>query len=256
LLLRVERPGGGHDEIYLARGLTIGRTEANTIVLPDDDSVDRTHAFLEVDADGRAWLRCIEPDSSLDAGGTAVPELALEAGTRFQVGRTRFQCIAGQGGVDRPEPSAPASCPLCGSARVRPDEEGIRDCPDCNEPILAIRLEPHGAVLLLPAVYGSHGAQRYVTRGGMGLVLKGAHELGRKPVAIKVLLPGELAARCDSDRFEREAAMMARVEHPTVVKLLDHGRAGRFHYLVLEWIDGPTSPGNRRLEPIRQAAEL
>ena len=40
LLLRVSRPDGHADEFYLAGGLTIGRTLANTVVLGDDESVD------------------------------------------------------------------------------------------------------------------------------------------------------------------------------------------------------------------------
>ena len=32
--------------------------------------------------------------------------------------------------------------------------------------------------------------------------------------------------------------MLERVRHPNVVKLLDHGHAGRCPYLVLEWIEG------------------
>lgn len=36
-LLRFRRQADHFEEIYVARGLTIGRTPANTIVLPDDE---------------------------------------------------------------------------------------------------------------------------------------------------------------------------------------------------------------------------
>src|SRR3954449_2577402 len=83
LLLRVQRPDGHSDEFYLAGGLTIGRSVANTVVLAEDDTVDRTHARVEI-ADGGARLRCVEPDSSLTVGGEAVRELPLDAGVRFR----------------------------------------------------------------------------------------------------------------------------------------------------------------------------
>ena len=34
--------------------------------------------------------------------------------------------------------------------------------------------------------------------------------------------------------------MLSRVQHPNVVKLLDHGKAGRYDFLALEWIEGPS----------------
>ena len=46
------------------------------------------------------------------------------------------------------------------------------------------------------------------------------------------------------------------MQHPNIVRLLDHGRAGTYNYLVMEWIDGPslrqvianTNQANRLLE--------
>src|SRR3954447_12096082 len=84
LLLRVTRPDGHADEFYLAGGLTIGRSVANTVVLADDDSADRAHARVEVN-DGGARLRCVEADGLLSVGQAAVRELDLGAGVRFRV---------------------------------------------------------------------------------------------------------------------------------------------------------------------------
>ncbi len=33
---------------------------------------------------------------------------------------------------------------------------------------------------------------------------------------------------------------MGRMQHPNIVRLLDHGRAGTYNYLVMEWIQGPS----------------
>src|SRR4051794_11115384 len=116
LLLRVQRPDGHSDEFYLAGGLTIGRTLANTVVLADDDSVDRTHARVEVRDDGSARLRCIEPDSTLTMAGRAVRELPLEAGIRFRIGRTEIECVPGRRGCEEGPLRARATCPFCDSA--------------------------------------------------------------------------------------------------------------------------------------------
>lgn len=58
---------------------------------------------------------------------------------------------------------------------------------------------------------------------------------GRRAV-LKVLRTGHVDARW----FDREARMLARVEHPHVGRLIDAGRHGPVPYVVLELIDGTT----------------
>jgi hypothetical protein len=75
--------------------------------------------------------------------------------------------------------------------------------------------------------------------GGMATVYKGEHQLLRKGVAIKILLP-EIAVDTDmAARFEAEAVAAARLDHPNCVGISDFGRtaAGQL-YLVMELIDG------------------
>ena len=240
MLLRVRRPGGPAEEIYLASGLTIGRSVANGIVLADDNAVDRTHARVEVADDGSARLRCVEPGGMLTVDGMAVRELTLDAGVRFQVGRAEFECVSGRG-AEGYSPRTRSTCPFCGSTAVPTTGADARPCPDCNNPVLPIPPDPHAPdPVLVPAAYGSYRVDRYAARGGMGLVLRGTREGGGEPVAIKVLLPGTILDHRDAGRFEHEVVMLARVRHPNVVKMLDHGMVGRCPYLVLEWIEGPS----------------
>jgi serine/threonine protein kinase len=75
--------------------------------------------------------------------------------------------------------------------------------------------------------------------GGMATVYRAEHQLLRKSVAVKLLLPelvgeGDLAAR-----FEREAVAAARLDHPNVVSITDFGRTtdGQM-FLVMEFLEG------------------
>jgi len=77
-------------------------------------------------------------------------------------------------------------------------------------------------------------------RGGMGLVYRARDERLGRSVAIKVL-PQRFAA--DSDRrkrFEREARLIAALNHPNVATIhgLDH--EGGVHFLILELVAGET----------------
>jgi len=93
----------------------------------------------------------------------------------------------------------------------------------------------------------------------MGAVYRGERlKLGRA-VAIKIMhdaLPDELASR---GRFEREAKLMARLEHPHCVSVIDFGLHEGKPYLVMELVRGTSLldvlAKSGRIEPAR-AAEL
>ncbi len=89
--------------------------------------------------------------------------------------------------------------------------------------------------------------QVLVGQGGMGAVYRARHKKLDRLVAIKVLRP--TAAEEDSvsfaERFEREARVLAKLDHPHIVRIYDFGRAEEdedegkgFFYLVLEYVDG------------------
>lgn len=79
----------------------------------------------------------------------------------------------------------------------------------------------------------------FIGRGGMGAVYKARQRALDRPVAIKVL-PPDMSDRPDfAVRFEREAFSMARLNHPNIITVYDHGRTeeGRL-YIVMEFVDG------------------
>ena len=98
-----------------------------------------------------------------------------------------------------------------------------------------------------------------LAEGAMGSVVRAERiGLGRE-VAIKLMhavLPGALAGR---ERFEREARLMAKLEHPHCVSVIDFGLVEDKPYLVMELVRGHslhqviTSAG--RLPP-RRAADI
>jgi len=92
-----------------------------------------------------------------------------------------------------------------------------------------------------PSTYGKCVVERKLGEGGMGAVYYGHHESLDVPVAIKVL-PRYLDIKDPeyAHRFFREARLAARLSHPNIVRVLDSGTEGNHHYLVMEYIDGPT----------------
>lgn len=78
----------------------------------------------------------------------------------------------------------------------------------------------------------------FVGRGGMGCVFKARQPQLDRMVALK-LLPRELGADPHfSERFNREARVLAKLSHPNIVGVYDFGMAAGFHYLLMEFVDG------------------
>lgn len=93
----------------------------------------------------------------------------------------------------------------------------------------------------VPTQLGSYRIEGEIARGGMGLVLRGRHEVLARDVAIKLLLP---TARGDQECFERfllEAQATARLRHPGIVAIHDVARDPQgTPYLVMDYIQGQT----------------
>jgi eukaryotic-like serine/threonine-protein kinase len=91
-------------------------------------------------------------------------------------------------------------------------------------------------------------------QGGMGAVYRAHDRTHGETVAIKVTNDtGE------ARRFAREAEILARFEHPAIVRYLTHGRTSLGErYLVMEWVEGETlrSVLDRRLLGVRQTLVL
>lgn len=74
--------------------------------------------------------------------------------------------------------------------------------------------------------------------GGMGAVYKARQPQLDRIVAIKIL-SSELADEPTfAERFNREARVLAKLNHPNIVGVFDFGTAGPFCYLVMEYVDG------------------
>ena len=69
--------------------------------------------------------------------------------------------------------------------------------------------------------------------GGMGAVYRAHDRTRNAPVALKLL-----SQIVPSERFEREAGVLAELRHPRIVSYLDQGVTDEGQYLVMEWLDG------------------
>jgi len=88
----------------------------------------------------------------------------------------------------------------------------------------------------------------------MGLIFRALDRLEGVEVAVKVLRGDDPG---DVERFEREAAILAELHHPSVVRYLTHGQtsAGE-RYLVMEWLEGEDLRQRLARQPLTAAESL
>ncbi len=94
--------------------------------------------------------------------------------------------------------------------------------------------------------------------GGMGVVYKAQDLKLRRDVAIKVL-PEKFAQDWERlARFEREAKLLASLNHPNIATIYGLEESEAVHYLVLELVEGETLAEHVATEPlkVKQALEL
>ena len=97
-----------------------------------------------------------------------------------------------------------------------------------------------------------------VARGGMGIVYRARDPALDRLVAVKVLSRPWGISADDRARAEREALLLARLDHPHVVRILAAGTTDGRPYLVMEWVPGETLAARieRGTLPPREAARI
>lgn len=90
-----------------------------------------------------------------------------------------------------------------------------------------------------------------IGQGGMAHVYRARDRVLGRPVAIKILRPEYASDENLLARFQREARAAAALLHPNIVSVYDVGQDGDRHYIVMEYMPGPTLK-----EVIRQRAPL
>src|SRR5271156_912942 len=90
-----------------------------------------------------------------------------------------------------------------------------------------------------PARVGKYQVIDHIASGGMGSVYRATDVDSGCEVALKILGSESSPRRAsDIERFRREAASAAKLNHENIVKLYDSGEFENLHFLALEFVDG------------------
>ncbi|MBA3469118.1 MAG: SUMF1/EgtB/PvdO family nonheme iron enzyme [Herpetosiphonaceae bacterium] len=141
-------------------------------------------------------------------------------------------------------------CPRC-ATNVK---DGAKFCPACGAGIPSWT----GRLVKDDVLISRYRVIRPLARGGMGAVyLATDNRLGDAPVALKEMMlshaPGDTKAweQAISD-FHREAALLARLSHPNLPRVIDQFQIDDNQFLAMEYVEGRTlrAEMESRTEPI------
>jgi len=90
-------------------------------------------------------------------------------------------------------------------------------------------------------------------QGGMATVFKAYHAALDRYVAIKALHPAFGEDPNFEARFQREARLVAKLEHPNIVPVYDYAEHEGRPYLVMKYIEGDTLKARLALGPLTSA---
>lgn len=138
---------------------------------------------------------------------------------------------------------ANSNCPRCGKPIPENAPSGL--CPACVMSGAATTASqtipnpksPPPSLKEIAAHFPDLEVLEIIGVGGMGAVYKARQPKLDRCVALKILHVHDDDPAFE-ERFNREARVLARLNHPNIVTIFDFGTAGPYHFLLMEHIDG------------------
>jgi serine/threonine protein kinase len=88
--------------------------------------------------------------------------------------------------------------------------------------------------------YREYRIEQELGQGEFSVVYRATDVIGDRPVALKILREERAREEKIRLRFQREAGLLARLDHPNIVRVHNFGRYATDLFIVMEVLEGPT----------------
>jgi tetratricopeptide (TPR) repeat protein/tRNA A-37 threonylcarbamoyl transferase component Bud32/phage FluMu protein Com len=142
--------------------------------------------------------------------------------------------IPGSGSRVAGSARAELKCPHCGTLRGFEDVQDTKLLWRGTAPMAA----RDGGTAPAPREFAGYEIDGELGRGAMGVVYKARDPELKRTIALKVLLAAEHASEEEIERFSREAASAARLQHPNIVPIHELKIHDGKHYYTMDYVEG------------------
>src|SRR5262245_43104760 len=122
------------------------------------------------------------------------------------------------------------------------------DAPALELAAISVAADP--GALLAGSSLGSYEDLQFIGRGGMGEVYRARDPKLKRDVAIKVLPKAFASDSGRLARFQREAQVLASLNHPNISTIHDIQQDRGIRFLVLEYVEGETLAAGVKRGPL------
>ncbi|WP_225732353.1 MULTISPECIES: serine/threonine-protein kinase [unclassified Nocardia] len=100
-------------------------------------------------------------------------------------------------------------------------------------------------------VFAGYRIEGVLGRGGMGTVYRARHPRLPRLTALKLLNPEYFGDKEVRQRFEREADLVAQLEHPNIVTVYDRGNVDPYLWISMQYVAGTDAASLGATDPFR-----
>jgi serine/threonine-protein kinase len=251
-------------EFDAPRTIVLGRSSQADVQIYDE-RISRRHCALRIEAGG-IRLKDMGSGNGTHVNGAEIRETVVTTGDVLTIGRTEIELQfvstlvpptmvsrKGAGGpavqATRDVRPAGAFAPTGAPGVQRGQPAGAppgTTCTFCSKVIpadqLALAVEFRGRYLCVHCVprveVPGYQIEQRLGEGAMGVVYMAQDQKRGGRVALKVLKTrGELSEE-DRARFMREGETASELNHPNIVRVIEHGQTGPYLYFVMEFVRG------------------
>lgn len=117
---------------------------------------------------------------------------------------------------------------------------------------VSVQLDSVAEMPRLGHSFGNYLLIEEIGRGGMGGVFRARSQRDDQMVALKVILSHHAGQEEVHRRFLRECNLLKELQHPHIVRVLEHGQVGETPFLAMELIDGETLDARLKRGPLSE----